>query len=836
MIPIVVPPTTIRRTLLGFTALFLAVVATAILTLAAQSAPLLTTAVPGSLSDGTTLLANGWRLAPAGRHLPVGTLPLNFVLSPDGRYAVVTNNGVNKPSLTVIDVANWSVKATAVVDHAWYGLAWHPDGTKLYSSGAAQNTVREFSVADGVITTERTFALPAGSGDMFAGGIAVSRDGRRLFVTRVFAMTLSAIDLTTGLVTKTVQLPSEPYTAVVSPDGQLVYVSLWGGSAVQVYTAESLMRVNEMITGDHPNAMALSADAKRLFVACGSSAAVWVFDTFSGEAIEQVSTNLFAEAPPTSTPNSVAISPDGRSLLVANADINAVAVVDISNGARSFLDGFIPVGWYPTGAMFSRDGKQILVLNGKGLMPVAPNPLTGGMEKRLLGAVSILPTPDRTTLLEFSRKVFTLSPSYTNTTLLSPVGVPVGSPIPRVVGGSSPIKHVFYVIRENRTYDQILGDLPEGNGDPRLALFGKDITPNAHELAKNFVLFDNFYVDADVSYNGHSYSTAAYATDFIEKMWQTSMVGRGVPYLAEGGGFMRSPFGNISSPTLGYLWDYARRAKVSVRSYGEFVHHVKLPNGEVTAVEAVPGLKGAVAPAFAGWDLDITDVKRVDSWLQEFREYEANGTLPQLSIIRLPNDHTAGTRAGSPTPRAMMADNDLALGRMIEAVSTSVYWKDSAFFVLEDDAQSGPDHVDSHRSVLLVASPFAKRGVVDHTFYTTSGVLRTIELILGLGPMSQYDAAATPLFNAFSGTPNLVAFGRLQPHVPLDERNVASAFGSALSLAMDFSIEDRAPEMLLNDIVWRSIRGAHSPMPPPRRSIFVRPSSGALDDDDEHEP
>ena len=835
MIAVVVFPTTIGRSL-AFTALFLAVVATAILT-RAQSAPLLTTAMPVALSDGTMLLANGWRLAPAGRHLTVGTLPLNLALSPDGRYAVVTNNGLNKPSLTVIDVANWSVKTTTVVDQAWYGLAWHPDGTKLYSSGAAQNTVREFVFADGVITPSRTFTLPVATGDTFAGGIAVSRDGRRLFVTRVFAMTLSAIDLTTGLVTKTVQLPSEPYASLVSPDGQLVYVSLWGGSAVQVYTADSLLLVSEMIAGDHPNAMALSADGRRLFVACGGSAAVWVFDTFSGEAIEQISTNLFAEAPPTSTPNSVAISPDGRSMLVANADINAVAVVDISNGAKSFFEGFIPSGWYPTGAVYSRDGKQILILDGKGLTPVAANPLTGGIERRLLGAVSIVPTPDRTTLLEFSRKVYTLSPVYTNTTLMNPVGVPVGSPIPRVVGGSSPIKHVFYVIRENRTYDQILGDLAEGNGDPKLTLFPKDITPNAHALAQTFVLFDNFYVDADVSYNGHSYSTAAYATDFIEKMWQTTMAGRGGPDLGEGGGFMRGPFGNISAPSRGYLWDYARRANVSVRSYGEFVQQVKLPNGEVNAVESVPGLKGAVAPTFAGWDLDITDQKRVDNWLLEFRQYEAAGTLPQLSIIRLPNDHTAGTRTGSPTPRAMVADNDVALGRMVEAVSTSVYWKDSAFFILEDDAQSGPDHVDSHRSVLLVASPFARRGFVDHTFYTTSGVLRTIELILGLGPMSQYDAAATPLFNAWSGTPNLLAYSRLQPRVALDEKNLASTFGSALSLAMDFSIEDRAPETLLNDIVWRSIRGAHSPMPPPRRSIFVRPSSAALDDDDdEHEP
>jgi hypothetical protein len=250
----------------------------------------------------------------------------------------------------------------------------------------------------------------------------------------------------------------------------------------------------------------------------------------------------------------------------------------------------------------------------------------------------------------------------------------------------------------------------------------------------------------------------------------------------------------------------------------------------------VPGLRGLVAPNFAGWDLGITDVKRIDTWLQEFRQFEADGNLPQLSIIRLPNDHTAGTRAGSPTPRAMMADNDFALGRLVEAISGSVYWKDSAIFVLEDDAQAGPDHVDSHRSVLLLASPFAKRGVVDRTFYTTSGVLRTIELILGLPPMSQYDAAATPMYNAFVGTPSLAGYRRFEPRVALDERNPVTAFGSAQSLGMDFSSEDRAPEVLLNDIVWRSVRGAASPMPPPRRSLFVTPASRSADPDDDDEP
>jgi YVTN family beta-propeller protein len=833
MVQIVVSPTTIRRSILGFAALVVAVGATSILT-RGQSTPISRLTLPGAQADGTLLLPNGWRLAPAGRHLRVGTLPLNLVISPDGRYAVVSNNGLNRPTYSVIDIASWTVKSTMSVEQAWLGLVFHPDGKRLFASSGGQNSVREFNFADGIITSARTFPLPSSLGDTFAGGLSISRDGSTLYVTRVFAMTLSAIDVASGTVKKTVTLPAEPYTSIVSDDGRIVYVSLWGGGAVQRYLADPLTLLSEMPTGEHPNAMVLSNDGQRLFVACGSSAAVWVFETFSGEPLEQISTNLFPEAPPTSTPNSLGLSPDGRTLLVANADTNSVAVIDVNNPARSYVEGFIPTGWYPTGAVFSRDGRQVLVLSGKGFTP-GPNPLTGGMEVRLLGAVSILPAPDRTTLLEMTRKVLTLTP-YSDATRLTPVGIPLGSPIPRTVGAASPIKHVFYVIRENRTYDQVLGDLPEGNGDPKLTIFGKDITPNAHAIAQNFVLFDNFYVDADVSYNGHSFSTAAYASDFIEKIWQSSLMNRGAPYIAEGGGFLRNPFGNITSPALGYLWDYARRAGVSVRSYGEFVDHAsRSANGDVVAFEAVPGLKGAVAPAFAGWDLGITDVKRAETWLQEFRQFEADGNLPQLSIIRLPNDHTAGTRPGAPTPRAMMADNDLALGRIVEAITASVYWKDSAIFVLEDDAQAGPDHVDSHRSVLLLASPFARRGVVDRTFYTTSGVLRTIELILGLPPMSQYDAAATPMYNAFVGTPNPAGYRSVMPRVPLDERNPPGAYGSAASLAMDFTAEDRTPEVELNEIVWRSVRGANSPMPPPRRSVFATPTLRSTDPDERDE-
>jgi DNA-binding beta-propeller fold protein YncE len=295
---------------------------------------------------------------------------------------------------------------------------------------------------------------------------------------------------------------------------------------------------------------------------------------------------------------------------------------------------------------------------------------------------------------------------------------------------------------------------------------------------------------------------------------------------------LRTPFGNISAPPQGYLWDYAQRSGISVRSYGEFVRHTtRTASGEVTAVEAVPGLAGLVAPKYAGWDLEIKDQKRIDVWQDEFNAYVANRNLPRLSIIRLANDHTNGTKAGTPTPRAMVADNDLALGRLVETISNSAYWKESAIFVLEDDAQSGPDHVDSHRSVLLLASPFAKRGSVDHTFYSTSSVLRTIELILGLPPMSEYDAAATPMHAAFDSSPTLVQYRRTAPAVSLDEQNVATAFGASVSARMDFSDADRTDEVLLNEILWRSVKGPDAQMPPPRRSVFIRPSNSVQDDD-----
>jgi YVTN family beta-propeller protein len=562
---------------------------------------------------------------------------------------------------------------------------------------------------------------------------------------------------------------------------------------------------------------------------------VWVVDVATRTAREQIAVSLYPNAPVGTTPNALALSPDGRTLLVANADNNTVAVVDVETPWRSEVEGFVPTGWYPTAVLFSRDGARMHVLSGKGLAsqanPRGPTAGSRGAEGQyiggmLQGALSTLAVPSADELKAFTRRVYELT-RYTDARRLAPPEAPTVSPIPSRVGDASPIKYVFYVIRENRTYDQVFGAIGKGNGDPTLTLFGEEVTPNAHALAREFVLFDNFYVDAEVSYDGHAFSTGAYATDIVEKMWPTNYGGRGGIYLSEGLWKQRTPYGNISAPPQGYLWDFAVRAGVSVRSYGEFAYWEKR-GGEVKAT--VPGLEGRVSPTYPPYDTSIPDMERIDRWLEEFREYEKNGELPRLSIVRLGNDHTAGTRPGAITPRSMVADNDLALGRLVEAVSRSRYWKESAIFVLEDDAQNGPDHVDAHRSIALVVSPFTKRRFVDSTLYTTSGMLRTMELILGLPPMSQYDAAATPMYNAFQNTPVLAPFTHRPARIPLTEVNDWTSYGAQASLEMNLEEADLAPELELNEILWKSIRGADSPMPPPRRAGFIRPIA---DEDDE---
>jgi YVTN family beta-propeller protein len=746
----------------------------------------------------------------------------------------------------VVDLEQRQVRQKMPLDNAWLGLVWSRDGRHLYSSGGADNSIREVEWGEGRLVPGREMRIaPPQKSDWegrmespgFVGGLALSPDGKTLYAAEVYGESLAALDVASGRVLALAPLAAEAYGVLASPDGTTVYVSVWGAARVAVLDAKTLASLGEIAVGEHPNAMALSKDGGHLFVACANTNAVWVVDLPDRAAIEQIGVALSPKAPPGSTPNALALSPEGDTLFVANADNNTVAVVDVTRPGESRFRGFIPTGWYPTAVAMDASGQNLLILSGKGLAsdanPRGPQPTnlredTQYIAGMLNGALSVVPRPDRQALADMTARVFALS-SYSADRAETPPGRPEGSPIPGKAGDRSPIKHVFYVIRENRTYDQVLGDLPRGNGDRNLTLFGEDVTPNAHALATEFVLFDNFYVDAEVSSDGHAYSTAAYATDAVEKLWPTLYGGRGGLYLSEGGHEVRNNYGNLAAPARGYIWDFANRAGVSVRSYGEFVSW-QAKGGPLRA--NVPGLEGRFHPSYPPYDLSIPDNRRVDVWLEEFRRFEKEGGLPALSIIRLGGDHTLGTRPGEPTPRAFVAENDLALGRLVEAVSKSRFWAESAIFVLEDDAQNGPDHVDAHRSVLFVASPWAKRAAVDSTLYTTSGVLRTIELVLGLPPMSQYDAAATPLFAAFSARADLGSFQARPARVPLDERNAGDAPGAQASLLMRLDEADLAPELELNEVIWKSVRGKDSVMPPPVRAAFVRPVD---EDDDEDE-
>ena len=583
--------------------------------------------------------------------------------------------------------------------------------------------------------------------------------------------------------------------------------------------------------------MALTRSGKLLYVANASRNTVTVLDTDSGRAVEHIWAALYPNSPPGSTPNSLALSPDEQTLFIANADNNMVAVFDVSKRGHSRSLGFIPAGWYPTSVRVTPDGKHLLVANGKGLTsranPLGPQPgiksssdSTVQLIARLMrGTLSIIDLPSRKRfeeqLKDYTGAAYRCSPLNSSAGVSAPV--PAAAPIPHQPGQPTPLKYCIYIVKENRTYDQVLGDMPEGNGDAKLCLFPERVSPNHHRLARDFVLLDNFYVDAEVSADGHEWSMGAYATDFVEKMWPLNYGhnrSKKFPYPAEG-------YFPIAAPAGGYLWDRAHEAGVSYRSYGEFVDMLTPPDKPTYG--RVPALRGHVDEWYRGFDLKYSDLKRAARFISELKRFEAEGDMPRLQIVRLPNDHTRGASPGALTPTAYVAENDLALGQIIEAISHSKFWPQTAVFVVEDDAQNGPDHVDAHRSIAFVASPYTKRGVVDSTMYSTSSMLRTIELVLGLKPMSQFDAAATPMFNAFQPAPDLRPYQALPSNVDLEAKNPATAWGG--QIPMNFAREDAVDDLLLNEVIWRSVRGADSPMPAPVRAAFVFTSAGVKDDD-----
>ncbi len=766
----------------------------------------------------TGIATNGWTLAPAGVQVPVGDRPMGAALSPDGRYLAVSNNGQGVQSLALIDTAARLV-VQSIPYHApqalYVGVAWAPDGRRVFASAGGNNLVRTYEMRDGQLVEGTPLVLADPKARAYPAGLAVTSDGRALLAVENLADRLVAIDLATGRPLASAGTGPLPYAVVQSADGAKVYVSNWGGRTVTVLQTQDLSPVTTVTVGLHPGALAVDSDRRRLYVANTDDDSVSVVDTQSDTVVATLSLAPYPGAPEGSVPDGLAVSPDGRRLFIANAGNNDVAVADLT-GPVPALVGLIPTAWYPTTVTVSRDNRTIFVTNMKGLgagpNPRGPHPGRRSGDDQFVGTmttgtVSVIPVPAGPGLAAMTARVVQNNGFDETHDRLAEgrAGVPPRA-IPRRAGDPSLIKHVIYIIKENRTYDQVLGDVRGGNGDPSLVFFGPDVAPNHHRLATEFVLFDNFYVNADVSPDGHNWSDAAIANDYVQKNWPATYSNRGRDYDYEGS----QP---AAYPRSGFLWDAAQRAKITYRIYGEFTAF-----GAAPSRGTMPAMEGHVAPAYRGYDLKVRDQTRVDVWLEEFREFERTGGLPQLTILWLPNDHTAGTRPGYPTPQAMMADNDLALARIVEAVARSRFGTDTLIAAVEDDAQNGPDHVDAHRSIALLAGAHVRRGVVDHTFYSTVSLLRTIELILGIRPLTQFDAAAQPMLNAFTDTPQPLRYTAVVPHQPLSAVNRPDAPGAAESMGLDLDEADRVPPGVLNWILWRAVKGT-APLPESPREM-----------------
>jgi YVTN family beta-propeller protein len=791
--------------------------------------------------DSPGRLPTGVRLDPASPLHDVGQMPLAMIAAPEGDRLVLLLNGWRDEGIQVVERTTGKVLQTVKLPAAFLGLAFSADGRTLYASGGNTDVVYAFDWTNGTATLRDSIVLqprasPRANGVRYPSGMAVSPDGARLYVAENLADSMAVIDLATKRVAQRLATGRYPYAVVAAPNGA-VYVSNWGGDHLSTYAADAvgvLHATAPIVVGRHPSALLLNSRDNRLFVALASVDRVAAVDLTRRRVV-----GILLDPPPSgpgegSTPNALALSQDGGRLFVAEGDANAVAVFDLapsSSGLASStgddrLIGRIPTGWYPT-ALLARDD-MLIVASGKGrgtrANPDGPRPVAARDRRQPLGqnttlsqlSGSLMMAPlvraDAATLDQYSSRVARAN-RWTE-----PRSAALGYP---------PIEHVVYIVKENRTYDQILGDLTEADGDTSLTMFPRSVTPNHHALAERFGIFDRFFVNAEVSADGHNWSMAAYTTDYVQKTVQLNYSSRGRSYDFEGENRGHVVDDDVNAPARGYLWDLAQQKGLTFRNYGEFVVPDKADPDDVLP----PGYRGNkpflashTNPAYPGFDLAITDQRRAEIWISELADFSRRGVMPAFEIVRLPNDHTNALKAGAPTPRAYLADNDLALGRIIDALSHSPFWKSTAVFVLEDDAQNGPDHVDSHRSPMLVISPWVRAGVV-HRFANTTDVLRTMEELLGLDALSQFDYFGRPLRDIWSTTADVRPYATLRPAVDLGDTNPRSTTGARESEKLDLRIEDVADEALFNRILWQSARPG-VPYPGVRRGAALEAVRG----------
>jgi YVTN family beta-propeller protein len=843
-------------------------------------------AAPAIASATAPVTPAGWRVDPAGSEIAVSQLslglqgPLGAALSPDGGRLLTSSSGAAMvDSVDLFDLAARRrtsfvpYDATKVPGEAvFYGVAWSPDARHAWASGGGQQVVHAYAVHGGTITETRQIALEQSAGAYFPAGLAFGRTphGDRLYVADNLGgpaggaagnppgHTVSVVSPGTGNVTRTIELGGafEPLGVTFAAGGEKAYVTNWLGRSVSVIDTGTEAKTADILLSppqdpdqaDHPGAIAANPRRHEVYTANANSDTVSVIDTDSDTLAATIGVALVPGAAKGAIPSGLAVSPDGETLYVAEAGENAVAVVDLRSRE---VEGFIPTAWYPAAVSVTHDGARLVITNTNA-SGAGPNPC-GGLQppshaaacasvdrdtqytgSMIKGSVQLVDIPSPERLQRLTQQV-----RRNNQAIARARNAP-----PQL----HEIKHVIYVIRENRTYDQVFGDLADGNGDSSLTLFKDDSAPNARALAKRYGLFDNFYADAEVSADGHNWITQAGATDYVDKTWPINyspgLRSRQRSYDFEDVGlgqlFATEPLrGDPSIPrsaaaqTGGYLWDDAFAHGVGFRDYGEYTQT------DCTATSAGAGnishtthldvtrFPGNVDPSYPGFSTTCSDhLLREPEWEREFHAYERTASLPALSFVRLGNDHTNGTRTGSATPQSYVADNDLALGRLVDVVSHSRDWRSTAIFVTEDDAQNGPDHVDAHRTLALVISPWTKRGAVDSTHYDTASMVATIEDLLHLAPMTITDQRATRMWADFARHPDVEPYSARTPTViPFGDRgystNGATAPMAATAARWNLADADAAPEIALNESIWKSVKGRAARMPRPRHTHII---------------
>jgi len=807
----------------------------------------------GIQSDGSILVPTNQLLNPAGLQVYVPGRPVDLALSPDENFLFVKN----KADLVLIRLSDRTILQSLPFKQSgasFTGICLSADGQHVFATDARDRICVATMDKSNILQWSGRIILPKPSigGYPAPGGLVLNKKEDKIYVTLSRNNSLAVVTLKD---TSIIEVPVgiAPYDVLIASPSK-AYVSNWGGrqpnegdstynssgtrisvdpktgiansGTISVVDLDLKIQKKVIEVGLHPSGMVLSPDNGKLYVACANSDIISVINTNTDQVIDEISVHLKKDIPFGSAPNALAISQDGKYLYVANGTENAICVIETASPFK--ILGFIPTGWYPGSVLLNKSGKTLYVANVKGIGSRNQRSDRAGLNSHdHMGTLSIIPVPGNRKLEQMTSVVHQNN-SYSQ--MLKKSASASGSmkrvPVPQLPNQTSLFKHVVYIIKENRTYDQVFGDMTQGDGDTSLVEFGWKITPNHHQLAETFVLLDNFNCSGVLSADGHQWTDEAYVTDYLEKSFGD--FSRSYPYDGDDA---------LAYASSGFIWDNVLNHGLTFRNYGEFADALIDPSSATFTDIYQDFLNGTnkikihskanlsqlipyLCPTYIGFPNKVSDQYRAGEFIKELREFEKNDNFPNFIIMLLPNDHTSGTRPGMPIPQAAVADNDLALGQIVEAISGSKFWNETCIFVTEDDPQAGLDHVDGHRTVGMVISPYTKRGKVVSTYYSQINMVRTIENILAIPPMNQLDLTAESMDDCFTGKPDFTPYKALKNNIPLDQLNppLISLEGKQLywakkSLEQNLDDVDNIDEDVFNQIIWYAVKGYSRPYP-----------------------